>query len=482
MRSQRRMFSSACRNRPPTNCFEKGSDLNSVHRPYPCLPPGWAATTIGEIAETCLGIKSDYGNVHDRCTIPSIGRDNVRWGRVEIDDVATIEIPLGKRELFRLKPNDLLICKTGDIGRCGIWPNSAGYIAHRDDLHRVRPYNGIDVRYLRYFMEHMSLSGELEIYATGGRVRYLTQKQLRSLRLQLPPYPEQRRIAAALEDHVAHLDAGAAAMARVSERVELLAKRILLEAVPMPTPSHWDSVTVAEAGQVDVGRARHPSRHNGPDMRPYLRVANVYEDHIDTSDLMEMNFPPLDFERYRLEDKDILLNEGQSPEYLGRPAMYRGIPAEVAFTNSLLRFRAKPGVLPEWALLVFRRHLHAGRFRCEARGTTTLTHLTATRLNRVDFPRPPLAEQELIVADVKKKLDAIQRLAPTIVAAKKRAAELRGSLLAEAFAGRLVSQELADEPISVVLERIRAERALRQRVGRTRRGRVSQTFQKEALF
>jgi type I restriction enzyme S subunit len=331
-------------------------------------------------------------------------------------------------------------------------------------------------------MEHMSLSGELELYTTGSRVRYLTQKQLRSLRLQLPPYPEQRRIAAALEDHVAHLGAGDAALARVSERVELLTKRILLEAVPMPTPSHWDSVTVADAGRVDVGRARHPSRHNGPHMRPYLRVANVYEDRIDTSDLMEMNFPPQDFEHYRLEEKDIILNEGQSPEYLGRPAMYRGIPADVAFTNSLLRFRTKPGVLPEWALLVFRRHLHAGRFRCEARGTTTLTHLTATRLNRVDFPRPPLAEQELIVADVRKKLDFIQRLAPSIAAAKKQAAELRGSLMTEAFAGRLVRQDSADEPISVVLERIRAERAVRHRVGRTLRGRNRHTYQEEALF
>ncbi|MEO3875899.1 hypothetical protein ABGB18_44590 [Nonomuraea sp. B12E4] len=217
-------------------------------------------------------------------------------------------------------------------------------------------------------------------------------------------------------------------------------------------------------------------------MRPYLRVANVYEDRIDTSDLMEMNIPPQDFERYRLEEKDILLNEGQSPEYLGRPAMYRGIPADVAFTNSLLRFRAKPGVLPEWALLVFRRHLHAGRFRCEARGTTTLTHLTATRLNRVDFPRPPLAEQELIVADVRKKLDVIQRLAPTITTAKKRAAELRGSLMADAFAGRLVSQDSADEPISVVLERIRAERAMRHRVSRTLQSRNRQTYQEEALF
>ena len=94
-------------------------------------------------------------------------------------------------------------------------------------------------------------------------------------------------------------------------------------------------------------------------MRPYLRVANVFEDRIDLTSLMEMDFPPKEYSRFRLVKGDILLNEGQSPELLGRPAMYRGEPSEVAFTDTLLRFRARSDILPEWALLVFRRHMHA---------------------------------------------------------------------------------------------------------------------------
>ena len=56
-------------------------------------------------------------------------------------------------------------------------------------------------------------------------------------------------------------------------------------------------------------------------MRPYLRVANVFEDRIDTSDVMQMHFSDEEFERYRLAPGDILLNEGQSPEFLdARPS------------------------------------------------------------------------------------------------------------------------------------------------------------------
>lgn len=162
-------------------------------------------------------------------------------------------------------------------------------------------------------------------------------------------------------------------------------------------PAGWAWTTVAQAGRVQLGRQRAPRYHAGPHMRPYLRVANVFEDRIDTRDVKEMNFEPADYEMYRLKPGDILLNEGQSPELLGRPAMYRGEPADACFTNSLIRFQAHAGVLPEWALIVFRAYMHNGRFRRESRITTNIAHLSAARLKRVEFPVPPLPEQQRIV-------------------------------------------------------------------------------------
>jgi len=53
-------------------------------------------------------------------------------------------------------------------------------------------------------------------------------------------------------------------------------------------------------------------------MRPYLRVANVFEDRIDTSDILKMNFEPEEVATYALKFGDILLNEGQSPELFSR--------------------------------------------------------------------------------------------------------------------------------------------------------------------
>jgi type I restriction enzyme S subunit len=132
-------------------------------------------------------------------------------------------------------------------------------------------------------------------------------------------------------------------------------------------------------------------------MRPYLRVANVFEDHIDLSDVMEMNFTPDEFERFRLRSGDVLLNEGQSLELVGRPAIYRDQLPGSCFTNSLIRFQPHEGVVPEYACYLFRHFMHNGRFSKIAKITTNIAHLGAERFADVDFPLPPTAEQRRIV-------------------------------------------------------------------------------------
>lgn len=197
-------------------------------------------------------------------------------------------------------------------------------------------------------------------------------------------------------------------------------------------PAGWRWSTVAKVGAVDLGRQRHPDWHEGPEMRPYLRVANVFEDRIDTTDVKEMDFSGV-FERFKLEPSDVLLNEGQTPELLGRPAIYRGDPPNVAFTNSLLRFRAGPDVLPEWALIVFRRHMHVGRFTQESRITTNIAHLSASRFKTVEFPVPPLDVQRRLVDAVGGHLSRLESVLETCTVTTRRLTRLRQAELNAKF-------------------------------------------------
>lgn len=176
-------------------------------------------------------------------------------------------------------------------------------------------------------------------------------------------------------------------------------------------------------------------------MRPYLRVANVYEDRLDLSDVMEMNFTPEEYEIYRLEPGDILLNEGQSLEWVGRPAMFKGELPGACFQNTLVRFRAFQAVDPSYALLVFRGYLHTGRFQKIARWTVNIAHLGAARFAELEFPLPPLPEQRRIVAEIDRQFSLLDAGVAALKRVQAKLKRYRASVLQAACTGRLVPTE-----------------------------------------
>lgn len=223
-------------------------------------------------------------------------------------------------------------------------------------------------------------------------------------------------------------------------------------------PEGWCWIRVSQAGDVQLGRQRSPKHHTGPHMRPYLRVANVFEDRIDISDVMEMNFTPSEYETYSLGYGDILLNEGQSLELVGRPAMYRDEVPGACFTNTLVRFRASDGVNRDFALRLFLAYLNSGRFQEIASITVNIAHLGAGRFADLEFPLPPVEEQAEIVRLVDELFTKIDAAEQAVQHGLRRAARLRQSILKAAFEGKLVAQDPADEPAVELLARIKAQR------------------------
>lgn len=86
------------------------------------------------------------------------------------------------------------------------------------------------------------------------------------------------------------------------------------------------------------------------------------------------------------------------------------------------------------------------------------TGINIETLKAMPLPVAPLAEQRRIVAEVERRLSVIEEVEATVEADLKRAERLRQSILKRAFEGKLVPQDPNDEPASVLLERIRAER------------------------
>jgi type I restriction enzyme S subunit len=265
------------------------------------------------------------------------------------------------------------------------------------------PHEGVDSAFLYYAVR--AAHPELVRRGAGSTFAEVSRASLEAIRVPYSSLEEQQRIARAL----LLMDAGIDTVRRMGG-----AYRRLKDACFSRTILRGSCATIVrDWGRVDSGRMRSPAFVHGRE-RPYLRVANVLDGRIDTSDVLTMRFTDEEFTRYQLHPGDVLLNEGQSLELAGRCARYEGDPPRCAFQNSLLRFRAGPDADPAFATHYF-RHLQAiGRFARVAQQTTSIAHLGAERFARMRIAVPPLAEQQRIAAlmdHMDAELDTLRRMA-----------------------------------------------------------------------
>lgn len=427
------------------------------------LPKGWEVSRLEDIAEVRLGRQRSPKRATGDRMRPYLRAANVTWRGLDISDVKEMDFTALESDTYELRPGDLLLAEgsgsPGEVGKPAQYKAEIDGCCFQNTLLRVRLPDGLSSDFYEHYFRSEALTGRFAVAARGVGIRHLGAAGLSRWSVPVPPPAEQLRIAGAIEEALSKLDAGEAGLRNVRRLLNAQRRAVILQSIPPSPPASWRVVSVADAGRVQLGRQRHPDWHTGPKMRPYLRVANVFEARIDASDLHQMHFDDETFERYRLRSGDVLLNEGQSPHLVGRAALYQGTPADVAFTKSLMRFQPGPSVEPSWALLVFRHHLHSGRFKREARITTNIAHLPVVRLKPIEFPVPPLDEQQRIVAEVDRQLSFVEACERAVDQGLARSAALRRSVLKAAFEGRLVPQDPSDEPAAVLLERIRAERS-----------------------
>jgi type I restriction enzyme S subunit len=114
-------------------------------------------------------------------------------------------------------------------------------------------------------------------------------------------------------------------------------------------------------------------------------------------------------------------------------------------------------VLPEYLLWMFKSEVFR-RFVNELNTGSLIQHMFTSQLADFCLPLPPLAEQYRIIAEIERRLSVIDELEIQVEANLKRSERLRQAILKRAFEGKLVPQDPNDEPASLLLERIRAER------------------------
>jgi len=194
---------------------------------------------------------------------------------------------------------------------------------------------------------------------------------------------------------------------------------------------------------------------------PVLRIPNVISTRIDFQDLKYLQDIEVD-EKYRVKNGDLLIvRSNGSRELVGKSALVQNLEGEMAFASYLIRLRPIL-VLPQYVLLLLNAEDIKEQFFSKAKSSAGINNINTEELSSTVIPLPPLAEQQEIV----RRVDALFKIADQIEARYKKARayvdKLTQSILAKAFRGELVPQDPADEPASILLERIREERARRE--------------------
>lgn len=372
-----------------------------MHNSSRIVPRGWKYVQLGDVA-TPINERNSSGN-RDILTA------SARFGLVYQEDFFQKKVASADtRSYFLLHRGDFVYTKSYSDR----YPAGATLRLSRHDSGVVTPLyicfrarqDVLDPEFIEHYFESGLLDEAILSIAKEGVRNHgllnVDKEDFFALPLALPPLHEQRRIARILNeaDDLTRLSMEIIEKYRKIER-GLLHDVALLSVKDGAAVSCGRGLKVGEVGRVQLGRQRSDRVDTNFGRTGYLRVANVLDGYIDYSDIASMGFTPAERASYELRLGDILLNEGQSLELVGRSAIYDG-PKNMCFQNTLIRFRSYGDLLPEYAHLIFRYWLYSGEFSRVAKRTTSIAHLGADRFAAMRFPLVGISEQQRLVEQV----------------------------------------------------------------------------------
>ena len=473
----------------------------------PGLPQGWTWAKLEEIGTIVTGNTPPKKNAqnYDKY-IPFVKPPQLDRGIImQAKDFLSEEgVQLGRV----LPPYSVLVSCIGILGKTGL---NKVPVAFNQQINAIVPHNLISPKYCLYYCQ--TLRDWLYSVASATTLSIVNKAKFSAAPICIAPQAEQHRIVAKLEELFSRLDAGVDALQKIKlalkryrqsvlkhacegkltakwreenkDRIEPISK--MLETTtekrkerfkdkgralqPFDTsnspelPEEWGWIRLGEVADIKGGIAKNQKREfiNGRTV-PYLRVANVQRGYLDLSQVKTIEASEEIIADLSLEHGDVLFTEGGDRDKLGRGCIWRGEIGECIHQNHIFRARLLSQNVSNKLISWYGNTFGQVYFMREGKQTTNLASINMTKLRSFPIPIIPKQEQEVLVAEIERRFSITDEVEHVLKQAMVQSKGLRQTILKRAFEGKLVPQDPNDEPASVLLERIQAEKAQAEQI------------------
>lgn len=330
----------------------------------------------------------------------------------------------------------------------------------------------IDPRYMFHWVCSDEFVNAMSLKQDGSLYPAVTDDNVSGGRIPLAPADEQRRIVAKLDA----LLAGVARARKELDRVPILIaqhKQALLAAAFSgeltrewreergASVEAWSTTTLGEF--VDEGPSNGwspPSSGSSTGALSLKLTATTSGSlRLDENAVKRIDETPPRDSKFWLRSGDVLIQRANSLEHVGACAIFDGPESTYIYPDLMMRVRVYDPMQRRYLWRLLNSEKARAYFRANATGSAgNMPKINGATVRALQIPLPPPDELEAIVTALDNAFQRLEGSADQHVRAARLLPKLEQAILTKAFRGELVPQDPADEPASVLLQRIRAER------------------------
>jgi type I restriction enzyme S subunit len=386
------------------------------------LPEGWKVKLLGRVASLVMGQSppSSSYNVHGK-GLPFF------QGKAEFGDLYPVPTKWCSSPVRIAEEDDVLLSVRAPVGPVNLSPSKC-CIGRGLCAIRGHP-NVITQKYLFYYLR--SIESRIAEKSSGSTFTAITKPDIERLPIPLPPLEEQRRIVEILEQADELRRKKKAALVLVDKIIRSLFLDMFGD--PATNPKGWEVRKLEEAiavAQTGFAYGKWREANGVPQLRPF----NITSE--GKVDLSTLKYVPEDMPfigRYLLQLDDIVFNNTNSPELVGKAAVFRS-QLKCVFSNHLTRIRLNPNVaMPDYVALMLNFLWRNGFFRDRCQQWVNQAAINVDRLKAIEIPLPPLHLQQRfaeLVSHFEEKRRQMEQAAEALE-------KLYRTLLKKAFTGEL---------------------------------------------